>query len=248
MANTNAPRKSVVKIYFPSRNITLAHFNDKFDLHTGDKVYVEGKYEGVPGRVTEVSYNFKIKLADYKKVIALVDTEVKGQFYMAGSHFITFDSSALTAEKVRYWFMAPVNEEDIMVSGCDDSTFSLDNLNEMKVSPAIAERGHKYYMDNRVKYLSIDKNRGYAIVEGSENYEVEFTYTDGQIGNMLCNCYCSGNCKHEFATMLQLKDLLEVIADSYSAEYAASGYFAAMDKATLFATAIAGKEKGSFTL
>ena len=64
----------------------LTYFNALFDLKVGDRVYVDGKLEGQLGHVVDVSYNFKIKISDYKKVIAVVDTTVHGQFYMAGSH------------------------------------------------------------------------------------------------------------------------------------------------------------------
>ena len=30
------PRKSVVRIYFPERNMSLSYYNDLFDLHCGD--------------------------------------------------------------------------------------------------------------------------------------------------------------------------------------------------------------------
>ena len=56
-----APRKSVVQIYFADRHMTLAYYNDQFDLHRGDMVYVDGKLESMLGRVTEVNYNFKIR-------------------------------------------------------------------------------------------------------------------------------------------------------------------------------------------
>ena len=39
-------------------------YNDLFDLHPGDLVYVDGKLEGHRGRVTDVNYNFKIKVSD----------------------------------------------------------------------------------------------------------------------------------------------------------------------------------------
>ena len=107
-----APRKSVVQVYFAGRNMTLAYYNDQFDLHRGDMVYVDGKLEGMSGRVTEVNYNFK----------------------------------------------------------------------------------------------------------------------------------------HEFAAMLQLKETLELISKHYADEYERTGYFAAVNKGTLFAFAIDGKETGSFTL
>lgn len=105
----------------------------------------------------------------------------------------------------------------------------------MKISAAIAERGHDYYMENRVRYISIDGTKGHAIVEGSEPYEVEFEYKGGEISRMICSCFCSYNCKHEFAAMLQLKETLEMIEKHYAAQYNETGYFAAVNKGTLFA-------------
>ena len=180
-----APRKSVVQIYFADRHMTLAYYNDQFDLHRGDMVYVDGKLESMLGRVTEVNYNFKIKVSDYKRVIAVVDTTVHGQFFMAGSHFVTFDREALPSSKAVTWFKAPAKEDDEFVSGSDDTTFRLDDLKGMNVTAAIAERGHEYYIENKVRYISIDGTKGYAIVEGSEAYEVEFEYHNGEISLLL---------------------------------------------------------------
>ena len=56
----NEPKKSVVRVYFPARNMTLSYYNDQFDLHRGDLVFVDGKLEGLRGRVVDV--NGKIKL------------------------------------------------------------------------------------------------------------------------------------------------------------------------------------------
>lgn len=68
------PRRSVVRVFFPTRNFACSYYNDAFDLHCGDIVFVEGKLEGLRGRVVEVSYGFKIKLSDYKRVISKADT------------------------------------------------------------------------------------------------------------------------------------------------------------------------------
>lgn len=246
--HTTAPRKSVVQVYFAGRNMTLAYYNDQFDLHRGDMVYVDGKLEGKLGRVVEVNYNFKIKLSEYKRVIAVVDTSVHGQFIMAGTHFVTFDPAALSASKVITWFKAPAKEDDEFASGNDDASFRLDDLNGMNVSAVIADRGHEYYIENRVRYICIDGAHGYAIVEGSDAYEVEFEYRGGEISNLICSCFCGYNCKHEFAAMLQLKETLEIIEKHYAGEYERTGYFAAVNKGTMFAFAIDGKEAGSFTL
>lgn len=118
----------------------------------------------------------------------------------------------------------------------------------MQITTAVAERGHNYYMENHVKYLCIDGIRGYAIVEGSENYEVEFEYRDGEISNLLCSCPCTFNCKHEFAAMLQLKETLGMIGKNYAEQFEQSGYFAAVNKATLFSMVVDGKDTGTFIL
>lgn len=243
-----APRKSVVQVRFPERGITLAYYNDSFDLKPGDMVYVDGKLEGILGRITEVNYNFKIKMSDYKCVIAVVDTTVHGQFFMADSHFVTFDREALPNSKVVRWFKAPTKDDEEFVSGSDDTTFSLYDLKGMNVSAAIAERGREYYLENKVRYISIDGTKGYAIVEGSESYEVEFEYHNGEIGQLICSCFCSYNCKHEFAAMLQLQETLELIEQNYADEYERTGYFAAISKGLLFTFAIDGKDKGCFLL
>lgn len=94
----------------------------------------------------------------------------------------------------------------------------------------------------------MDEIKGYAIVEGSESYEVEFEYRNGEIGQLICSCFCSYNCKHEFAAMLQLKETLELIGKNYADEYERTGYFAAINKGTLFAFAIDGKDTGNFIL
>lgn len=241
-----SPRKSVVQVYFEGRNMTLAYYNDKFDLHRGDIVYVDGKLDGMRGRVTEVSYNFKIKLSDYKRVVAVADTTVKGKFFMAGSHFVTFDREALPKSKVITWFKAPIKDDEF-VSGSDGTSFDLEDLGGMNVSQVIAERGHNYYVENRVRYISVDGTNGCAIVEGGEAYEVEFEYRNGQISGLNCSCFCGGSCKHEFAAMLQLKETLKQI-DNYYDELERTGYFAAINKGTLFEFAVDGKEIGSFTL
>ena len=243
-----APRRSVVEVFFSARNATYTYYNDMFDLACGDLVYVEGKLEGLQGRVVGVNYNFKIKVSDYKKVIAVVDTDVRGQFFMAGSHFVTFDRGVLPSEMALLWFKAPSLDDDDYVSGYDDTAFPLDDLNGLNISPVICERGHKYYVENRVRYISIDGDKGYAIVEGGHTYEVDFVFRGGEISGLTCSCFCGFNCKHEFATLLQLRETLDLIDKHYSAEYEHSGYFAAITKEALFNFAIDGKEKGDFVL
>ena len=245
----SAPRASLVQVRFPERHGTdLAYYNDSFDLHVGDMVYVEGKLEGLRGFVTEVSYNFRIRVSDYRRVTAVVDTEVKGQLFLAGSHLVCFDRNMIPYQKVRGWFGPPGSGDEEYVSGFDDSSFPLDDLRQMDISRETVERGHGCYMESRVRWLCVDGTHGRAIVEGRRPYRVEFEYRDGQISRLTCSCFCTGICKHEFAVMLQLRETLEVIDAAYEAQYEKSGYFAAAERDMLLSFALGRRGSGSITL
>lgn len=244
-----APRSSVVQVYFSQRGSSYAYYNDRFDLKSGDWVYVDGKLEGLLGRVTSVDYSFKIRLSDYKRVIALVDTRVHGRFYMAPSHFITFDPAALPAARIVNWFRAPDREGEEYAAGRDDTvSFPLEHLEDMHIPAAIAQRGHAYYAEDRVCYLCLNGTKGFAIVKGTRVYTVEFDCHDGEISSLVCDCFCGYPCKHEFAVMLQLKDTLEQIQKHYAAAYEKTGYFAAITKDAFFTFAVDGRETGCFSL
>ncbi len=247
-ARQDTPRKSIVQVYFPTRKLTCAYYNDAFDLHSGDLVYVDGKLEGLCGEVVEVSYTFKIKLSDYHRVIGKADTTVKGELFLAGTHFVAFDSSVIPFEKVISWFRAPEKPDEEYVCGNGDDTFLLSSLKDMNLQLKIAESGKEYYMDNKVVYVSVDGTNGRAIVNGSKAYEVEFTYNNGEISNLVCNCFCSYACKHEFAAMLQLRETLEIIEENYQKEYEQSGYFAAISRGLLLSYVLDSKQVGSITL
>lgn len=103
-------------------------------------------------------------------------------------------------------------------------------------------------IENRVRYLCLNGTKGYAIVEGTQPYTVEFEYENCEIWNLLCDCFCSYPCKHEVAAMLQLRESLAVIEERYSEAYAQSGYFATISKGTLFSFAIDGNDGGRFLL
>ena len=134
------------------------------------------------GRVVDVNYSFKIKLSDYKRVVAVADTRVSGEFFFAATHFVTFEKAALPFEKVITWFKAPANPEDEYVTGESGKSFALDLLEEMGVSRSVADRGGEYYRDNKVIYISAAvSGRGYAIVESSKPYVVEFRCENGII-------------------------------------------------------------------
>lgn len=199
------PRRSVVQVYFAANHRSLAYYNDRFDLKPGDLVFVDGKLAGQRGRVTQVNYSFKIRLSDYKRVISVADIAVDGLFYAAASHLVTFDRGVLPACQAAGWFLPPADPEEEFASGADDEAFSLD---ELWASDAMFQRGYDYYKRGLVRYISLDGRAGYALVEGTAPYEVEFAWENGEISRLVCSCFCSGCCKHQAAVMLQLQDLL----------------------------------------
>ena len=245
--NEKTARQSVVDVFFPDRHLTCSYYNDRFDLKRGDIVYVDGKLEGLRGRVVKVNHTFKIKLSDYKRVISVADTQVSGAFFLAGSHFIAIDRGALPFEQVITWFKAPEAEEETFVSSTDNETFRLDDLSEMKIDGAVADRGHDYYIENRVVYIEIKDGKARAIVNGTRPYEVEFNYRNGEVSSLVCDCYCSGTCKHEFAALLQLKETLKIIDEEYGDAFDLD-YLAVISKPVFFEYVIDNKVTGTFKL
>ncbi len=241
-------RRSVVQVYFSQRHMELAYYNDMFDLKIGDLVYVDGKLEGMLGRITDVNYTFKIRVSDYKRVISVVDTSINGTLYFAGSCFVAFGRDVLPKSRALSWFEAPEENDEEYAEGSDDKWFPLENLKALNLRPEIAERGYEYYNSGCVKYLCLDKTRGYALVEGRELYEVEFDYKNGEVGNIVCSCYCSYNCKHEFAVLLQLRSILNLVEKNYGDDFKRSGYLMAINKKTLLNFAVYGKEVGKISL
>ncbi|MDO4380407.1 MAG: hypothetical protein Q4D20_05995 [Clostridia bacterium] len=239
------PKRSVVEVYFPDRDRAYAYYNDRFDLKEGDLVYVDGKLEGLLGRVTEVNYNFKINLSYYKRVISLVDTKINGRVFVENSKFVSFDPRSLPSNKVKYWFLPPQNDEDDFVSGYDDFKININEFETAGFSSEVRNSGILCFAQNRVIYLSVENGRGYAIVKGYHTYEVEFEYEEGNIGNLTCSCFCAGKCKHEFAVLLQLRELVEIIEKRYKKEFEKTGFFAAIDKNEMLNLTLCGNDKNS---
>lgn len=245
---TEAAVYALVRVRFPEKGTAPVYLNDRFSLRVGDLVYVEGRLEGVPGRVEEICRNFKIRPSDYKRIVALADTQVRGQLYMAGDLFVSFSPDTIPYEQVLSWFKAPMEEEEPYLVGFDGTSFPLADLSRLEVRPAIAERGRDYYLSNKVRYICLEGDRGRAIVEGSRIYEVEFALRDGEVSELLCDCPCTFHCKHEVAALLQLQEALELIREHCPGKWEEGGYFAAVFKPTLYLYALADRPCGSIVL
>ena len=239
---------SVVRVYFPERGRAFSYYNDRFDLHEGDIVYVSGKLAGLLGRVAAVDYNFRIRLADYERVIGAADRNVRGTFYVFGTHMLTLERGALPYAQVRSWFFPPEADGEFVTGHGPRPTYTLDFLDQMSLPADAADQGHACYAEGRVVYLSVDGTQGHAIVQSSIPYEVTFTYTDGTVSALTCGCYETGLCKHGAAVLLQLYEAVSFIREAHAETFAASDRFAAVSKSVFSHFAMDGTAGACITL
>ena len=241
------PKKSVVEVYFPARHLTCSYYNDAFDLQRGDIVFVEGKLEGLRGRVISVNHTFKIKLSDYKKVIGVAETQVSGEFFLAGSHLVALNSVILPFEQVITWFKAPTEDDGDTVFSDDEQPLNINDLSSLKTDRETFIGGDEYYADNRVVYIELNGNKARAIVNGSRPYVIEFYYDDGEISGLVCDCFHVGPCKHEIAALLQLRETLKTVETEYGDAYEPES-LAIISKQAFFEYVIGSKRYGSIAV
>lgn len=238
-------RPCLCEVYFDHIDRGLTYFCDSFDVKPYDHCFVSGKLAGYLGTIINVCYSFKIKPSDYEKIISIADTPVTGVFHQAQNMFITFDKNTLPYSKAITWFAPPENDEKY-VTDTDDLVYQLDDLSSLDIDCAVAQRAHEYFIRNKIAYIELDKTHAKAIVTGSKNYVIEFDCKDGEISNMTCNCMYTGTCKHEVATLLQLKSLLNCINKYYADKFDSSDYFSAILKTTFFSMVINTREDSTF--
>lgn len=226
------PRKSVVRVYFEEKHFACSYYNDMFDLKKGDTVFVEGKLEGLKGIVVEVSYSYKIKLSDYKKVISKSDTDIHGKLCQAGNYFIAYDRNVIPFEKLRTWYKPPITEEEYD-ENFEGDPILLSNLENEKIPPYVLQSGKHIFSNNKVLYLSVENSKGHAIVEdGGVYHEIEFVYESGYIGDVFCDCFNVEICEHGAAVLYKLKELIELSEKKYSRTELE--YIAAVEKTEIF--------------
>ena len=243
---SNASTPKMVLVQFPGAGIPLSYYCEGFDLHVGDLVFVEGKYEGRLGRVEKISTNFSVDLDSYKKVVSVADTDVVGSFKPIEGHFITFDRNALPFKKARSWFLPP--SEDNFID-YDEPGFPLSDPGKWPGKKAeIMDRGLDYFASGKVVYLSLDGEEGRAIVAGTKPYEVRFKYSDGMVSNICCTCPCGFFCKHEVAVLIQLKEILERLEESDNRDYTTSQYFSIISVSAFYRFAVKFDRDNEFIL
>lgn len=213
------PVKSLVKIRFQTIGKELTYYNDSFFLREGDMVFVSGKLYGQVGRVTAVSTKFRIHTKDYERVLSKLDISLHGKFHGVLSHMFCFGAQPVTPERFMSWVTPPADpkkqptedkEQDEIISG-DGYTLNINDPGACEdVKEVIWTRGADYYLDGKVRYLSVQDGAGCAFVEGTEIYRVDFRLDDdGLMTGLYCDCPYEGLCKHEAAVALALRKICQ---------------------------------------
>jgi len=214
-AITDPPGKSLVQVRFPKVSRSYAYYNDRFDLHVGDPVFVSGKLAGVRGTVESVNYKFKINLADYERVIAQPEVKFSGTYTPVMDKLVSCDAAAVSPDVFRSWVKAPAcdDEESPEYVMGEGYSFELDDLFEGNedVDRDVLRRAIDCCNEGRVQYISIRDGIGTAFVEGTEWYEINFRYEDGFVFDLYCECPYPGLCKHNLAVLITLKELIKKV-------------------------------------
>ena len=235
---------TLVQVYFVAKDDAFLYLCEDIILHEGDHVYVSGKMKDTLGIVVNVRHQFKVRPSKYERVIAKIDTQLQGEFKIFNRLLLSFDRKSLGKEMISQWFFSPQGEEPY-ISTYRPVPFPLDDLTQFPIEHARLERGLQYYKEQRVVYMCIDDRYGYAIVRGSEHYEVEFEYNNGIIEDISCNCYCDGHCKHEFAVLLELQYMLQIVESEFKNEYSKNRYVATIDKDMVWQMSVRWTNKGT---
>ena len=205
--------KSVVRVRFPSDGRILSYYNDSFILSEGDAVYVEGTMYGIMGIIESVAVKFRIRRSDYKRVIAKVSIDFRGEYERIGDKVVSFSDDAPDADAFRAFAVPPADDDDEIIFG-EGHSFYLSELEEYgDASPVIFERAERYSRSGSVVYMSLKNGEGHAFVDGSRTYEVSFMYKDGIVYDLYCDCPYVGFCKHSIAAMIDFRNLLKELPE-----------------------------------
>lgn len=211
---------SLVKVVFGNSKTALDYYNDKFDLHEGDRVFVEGSNEGKIGTVVSVSTKFCINLKKYRRVVAHPTISFDGKFIRMNDKMVGLGSVCPTPDMMAAW-LGYCPSVDELVCG-EPFSVSLDGFgSEDGIEKAVFGRALEYCQTGKVLYIRVENGRGTAFVNGKNVYKVEFTLGNNTVENIVCDCPYPYFCKHAVAVVITLKMMLseEQIesADSFTA-------------------------------
>jgi len=224
----NAPEKpviSLVKVRFEDDKV-LDYYNDRFDLHEGDRVFVEGSMEGKIGEVVSVSRKFRINLNNYKRVIAHPTISFEGKFTRISDKMVCTGKCLPTPEMMRSWIKCGGEECEIVTGEPFEATLD-DFLTGADITEEIFGRAIEYCQQGRVVYLRVENGVGTAFVRGTSWYEINFRISGDNVSDISCNCPYPYFCKHSVAVLITLRMMLatESIAKAETFTAIDRGYF-----------------------
>lgn len=207
------PVRSLVTVRFPQHGAAPTYYNDRFALAPGDYVFVSGKLAGQAGVVETVTTKFRIRLADYQRVISKACSVVRGSYEPILDKMVSYDRNAMSPEAFRSWILPPVHREDDSGETATDEiivgegyALSLsDPERSEEIEPAVLRRALDYCSQGKLAYISVRDGLGTAFVEGSAWYELSFRLQGHELTEMYCDCPYPGLCKHLLALAITLR-------------------------------------------
>lgn len=201
--------RSLVQVRFEGDGRVLTYYNDRFNLSSGDRVFVSGKLAGRPGTVDSITTKFKINLANYERVIAMANLEIHGTYEKIIDKMVSYDPFAFSPDQFRAWCTPPRSEDDEIVAG-EGFEMDIANLSSPdEIKEGVFDRAIEYCRDGSVAYISIANGIGTAFVRGTEWYEINFRLEEHRLTEMYCECPYPGFCKHLVAVSIILKGMVE---------------------------------------
>ena len=201
--------KRLVQIGFACSELTFSYLSDIEDIQAGDLVMVQGALQGEIGVVKKVKKHFKIPKMEMQWVERVVDREISGAYFRLGEDIVSFDC-VLTAEKFMTLCIGKSYKQNNSV-GEEEMQLDLEEFEKADAfqNELVKIRGKQLYLDNAVKFISLQNGEGKAFVCGGDWYEVDFRYNGEKITYLACDCPCFEDCKHEVALLHKLREILK---------------------------------------
>ena len=205
--NSNRVPKSLVKVEFEEQR-SFVYLCDIENVVEGDVVTVEGRLEEQTGIVTKVLTSFKTPHYDMKWVESVVDRDISGTYYKMNNDVVSFDSLLNVEKFVSLYIQSKYKENKAY--GDENVEIDLSDLKNSEVfdREIIKERGMEIFKNEGVQFISLNNGVGKAIVRGNCWYEIDFKYNKGKITYLVCECPYVEPCKHTYALLLKLKEIL----------------------------------------
>jgi len=202
--------KNLVDVLFVNGQ-TLCYLSDLKEIAVDDIVEVEGKMEKKLGKVVEVKKSFKVPKFDMKWIVKVVDMTISGDFKLFGDMYLSNNAHFSPSVFSNLWTKRKYVESEIY--GVGELRISLDKFEkeEMFDDELLLIKGKEIYKNDDVLYISCEKGKGKAFVNGSSLYEIDFEIEGNLITRLECDCPCMDNCKHEVALLYKLRELSKKI-------------------------------------